>query len=246
MINQYTKGEAVKVSKNFKSTEFDCHGKNCCGITKIDTDLVGFCQMVRDRFNTQVVINSGFRCQHHNKEVGGVSKSKHMEGTAADIVVKGVKPIDVAKYCESIGVKGIGLYDWGCHIDTRTEKGFWESDKQIKRNTFRDEAYIITVKEWQKAAIKDGFNFPVYGADGVWGKECEEVAKIAVCKKRLFYKYKNLTKLVQRAVGFTGDDIDGKFGKNTAQAVKKWQGLMGIKADGVVGINTWKIILGVK
>lgn len=241
MIKEYTKGEAKQLSKNFKSTEFDCKGKHCCGVTKIDSDLVGFLQMIRANFGVAVVINSGYRCKDHNKAVGGVSKSKHLEGMAADINVKGIAPIEVAKYCESIGVKGIGLYDWGCHIDTRTKKGFWKTDKQIKVDTFggnTDE----NIKEWQKAAIADGFDFKS-GADGIWGAECEAVAENAICKKRIIYKYKNLTKIVQRAVGVKDD---GKYGTDTKNAVKKWQGLMGLTADGVVGKNTWKKILGVK
>ncbi len=36
MIKKYTKGEAKQLSKNFSSTEFDCKGKNCCIVTKID------------------------------------------------------------------------------------------------------------------------------------------------------------------------------------------------------------------
>ena len=73
--------------------------------------------------------------------------------------------------------------------------------------------------------------------------ECEAVAKQAVCKKRLIYKYKNLTKIIQEAVSV---DVDGKFGNDTKNAVIKWQKLMGLIADGVVGYNTWKKILGVK
>jgi peptidoglycan hydrolase-like protein with peptidoglycan-binding domain len=99
------------------------------------------------------------------------------------------------------------------------------------------------VLEWQKAAIKDGFKFGKYGADGKWGKECEEVAKKAICKKRVTYKYKNLTKIVQNAVGV---EDDGKFGNGTKNAVIKIQKLFGLKADGVVGLDTWKKILGVK
>ena len=99
------------------------------------------------------------------------------------------------------------------------------------------------VLNWQKAAIADGFKFPKYGADGEWGSECEAVAKKAVCKKLLIgYKNKNLTKIVQKAVGVT---VDGKFGKDTKAAVVKWQKLMGLEADGVVGYNTWIKILGV-
>jgi hypothetical protein len=77
----------------------------------------------------------------------------------------------------------------------------------------------ITVLDFQKAAIADGFKFPKYGADGKWGGECESVAKQAVVKKRVFYKYRNLTKLVQKIVGVDADgdgfidvagvDVDG-------------------------------------
>ncbi len=99
------------------------------------------------------------------------------------------------------------------------------------------------IKEWQLAAIADGFKFSKFGADGKWGSECLAVAKKAVCKKRITYKYKNLTKIVQRAVGVT---VDGKFGKNTQNAVKNWQKLVGLKVDGCVGPESWKKILGVK
>ena len=99
-----------------------------------------------------------------------------------------------------------------------------------------------TVLEWQKAAIADGFKFPKYGADGKWGAECEKVAKEAICKKRLTYKYKNLTKIIQKAVGVKAD---GKFGNDTKKAVVEWQERCGLVDDGCVGLNTWKRILGV-
>ena len=98
------------------------------------------------------------------------------------------------------------------------------------------------VKDWQLAAIADGCKFPKYGADGIWGAECESVAKGAICKKRLTYTNRNLTKIVQRAVGVT---VDGLFGKNTDRAVRAYQGSNGLTVDGCVGINTWKKILGV-
>lgn len=99
------------------------------------------------------------------------------------------------------------------------------------------------ILEWQKAAIKDGFKFPKYGADGKWGGECEEVAKKAICKKQILgYKYKNLTKIIQKAVGV---EADGKFGTSTKNAVIKYQKKHKLTADGCVGLSTWKKILGV-
>ena len=110
-----------------------------------------------------------------------------------------------------------------------------------------DELYklkSVTVLEWQKAAIVDGFKFPKYGPDGKWGKECEDVAKVAICKYRfLNYKYKNLVKLIQKAVG---TEPDGKFGIATRKAVIAFQTRLGLSADGIVGLNTWKAILNIK
>ena len=98
------------------------------------------------------------------------------------------------------------------------------------------------VIEWQKAAMADGYKFSKYGADGKWGAECESVAKAAICKQRLTYTNKNLTKIIQKKVGVTAD---GLFGLKTKAAVRDYQRANGLTADGVVGINTWKKILGV-
>jgi peptidoglycan hydrolase-like protein with peptidoglycan-binding domain len=99
------------------------------------------------------------------------------------------------------------------------------------------------VQAWQKAAIADGYKFPKYGADGDWGQECINVAQKAICKKQIIgYKNKNLTKIIQKAVGVTAD---GLFGNDTKKAVIAYQKKKGLTADGVVGLNTWKKILGV-
>lgn len=111
-------------------------------------------------------------------------------------------------------------------------------DKEVDKPAVK-----ITVKQWQRAAIADGYKFPKYGADGKWGSECEDVVKKAVVKKQLVYANKNLTKLVQEIVGVTAD---GKCGKDTAAAIKTWQKANGLTADGCVGVNSWKKMLGVE
>ncbi len=117
----------------------------------------------------------------------------------------------------------------------------------VKKAALKKKANSVSYENkiyfWQKAAIKDGFKFSKYGADGKWGSECEKVAQKAVCKKRLTYKYKNLTKLVQEAVGVTAD---GKFGLKTKTAVMAFQIKNKLLADGIVGLESWKKILGVK
>ena len=95
------------------------------------------------------------------------------------------------------------------------------------------------VLEFQKAAVADGFSMTL---DGIWGPECIKIAKQAIVKKRLTYKYPNLTKVVQRYLGTT---IDGKCGTNTDKAIKEYQVKNGLVADGQVGLNTWKKLLGV-
>jgi uncharacterized protein YcbK (DUF882 family) len=137
----YTKGNAVKLSTNFNSTEFDCHGSGCCSTTIVDPKLVEYLQKIRDHFGKSVTITSGYRCAKHNKNIGGATKSYHAKGQAADIVVKDVAPAEVAKYAESIGIKGIGLYETNkdghfVHIDTRTIKSFWYGQSQVHRSTF--------------------------------------------------------------------------------------------------------------
>jgi hypothetical protein len=77
----------------------------------------------------------------HNSRVGGAPGSRHSKGDAADIVVKGHSPREVAQYCESIGIKGIGLYETAAdgyfvHIDTRDYQSFWYGQKEEKRTTF--------------------------------------------------------------------------------------------------------------
>jgi hypothetical protein len=177
-IKTYKKGSKEKLSENFKVSEFACHGDGCCTTVLIDEQLVVYLQKIRDHFGKPITITSAYRCATHNKNVGGVSNSRHAKGQAADISVKGVTPAEVAKFAESIGILGIGLYEAKdgnfVHIDTRSSKSFWYGHKQAPRATFGGEPTIyepvVSILEWQLAAIADGFTFPKYGADGKWSK----------------------------------------------------------------------------
>lgn len=242
-IKTYKKAETVKLSQNFRSNEFACKGNGCCSSLKVDERLVEFLQKIRDHFSEPVIITSAYRCAKHNKTVGGASGSYHTRGMAADISVKGVSPAEVAEYAESIGVLGIGLYENGdgnfVHIDTRTKRSFWYGHAQAYRSTFGGAGIV---RQWQLAAMADGYSFES-GADGIWGRECAAVARKAVCKRCYWpWKNKNLTAFYQNIIGV---EPDGKFGAGTKKAVISWQKDRGLSADGVIGIDTCRKLLGV-
>ena len=115
--------------KYFKRSEFACKcGKYCNGFpVEPNEKLVKTLETIREHFGAPVTISSGIRCKTHNTNVGGATKSQHMEGTAADIKVKGVLPSEVVAYAESLmpNTGGIGTYNTFTHIDVRSTKSRW-------------------------------------------------------------------------------------------------------------------------
>lgn len=207
----YKKGKAVQLSKNFKSTEFDCHGKGCCCTTPIDEKLVEILQNVRDHFGVSVNLNCGYRCPKHNAEVSGASKgSKHMQGLAADIHVEGVHPIRVARYIESIPTFAgrIGCYTWDnrgngfVHVDTR---GINSRGLYTENNTKYDSV--------------SSFSQPItLGSKG-------RIVKV-------------VQRFLKDAKLYTGK-IDGECGNGTLEAICKWNNSHGRLDDKVWGVTCW-------
>ena len=70
-------------TKNFKVSEFAC--KCGCGFDKIDQRVMNMAQIIREALGVPVRVNSGCRCENHNKKSGGVKNSKHLLGKAADL-----------------------------------------------------------------------------------------------------------------------------------------------------------------
>ena len=56
----------------FKDYEFACR---CCGGLKIEQELVKALDQLRGDFGKPIIITSGYRCERHNANVGGVPGS---------------------------------------------------------------------------------------------------------------------------------------------------------------------------
>ncbi|WP_397599158.1 D-Ala-D-Ala carboxypeptidase family metallohydrolase [Silvanigrella sp.] len=56
---------------------------------------------LRDKLNKPIIVTSGYRCFELNKIVGGVSKSQHLEGKAADIIVKDLSTEDLFHFIKN-------------------------------------------------------------------------------------------------------------------------------------------------
>ena len=70
--------------RHFIIEEFLCP---CCGrgVEEMSEGLLYMLDTARDIAGIPFIINSGFRCTKHNKEVGGSPASSHLEGVAVDI-----------------------------------------------------------------------------------------------------------------------------------------------------------------
>ena len=242
---EFEKGRSDKISKNFQYKEFDCHGQGCCSTTIIDEKLVEYVQQIRDHFGKPVTITSPYRCEVHNRRVGGATKSYHMRGQAADIVVQGVSSREVAKYAESIGILGIGLYEtskdgYFTHIDTRTTKSFWYGQSGQPRTTFGGTPTTPT---------------PSTPTTSIPTSQPTEPSTYHKSSNKYTVKLLYLQKgdigrdvqILQELLKIRGYNIEtsGKFDTLTYNAVIDFQKKTRMGADGIVGSQTMEKLLTV-
>lgn len=110
-----------KVSEHFDAREFAC--KDGSYELLLCTELIETLEKIRNHFQAPCKINSGYRTPNHNAKVNGTGNSYHCKGMAADIVVKGHSPKEVAKYADNILDKGgVIRYTNFVHIDVRENK----------------------------------------------------------------------------------------------------------------------------
>lgn len=143
----------MRLTENFHLHEFDCNDGTPVPEEYIDNvqALAEELQELRYFLNEgslhefKIIVNSGWRSETHNLAIGGSSKSQHLEGLAADIVVmkkpfriddptkwEQVNPdliastIEVLIAFDYMEQGGVGRYDTFTHYDIRGTEARWD------------------------------------------------------------------------------------------------------------------------
>lgn len=127
----------MKLTKNFNKEEFDSKDGACMPNNVLNNivELVKNVQIIRDYVGVPLTINSGYRSPAHNKSVGGVANSYHVQGKASDLSSSKITP---KKLYDSI-LKliadgkiyngGVGLYNTFVHYDIGGKGRRWDYRK---------------------------------------------------------------------------------------------------------------------
>lgn len=104
---------------HFNPKEFAC---KCCGnllVTKESADAWDKIEEFRKVVKVPVIINSAYRCEKHNEEIGGAKNSNHLKGIAFDVrITDRLSRKSIYDAAEKVGFKGFGDYKNFVHVDT--------------------------------------------------------------------------------------------------------------------------------
>ena len=114
------------LTKHFSIKEFEC---KCCNKQVMNQDFMITLELLREELEIPMIVTSGYRCERHNKAVGGSSRSQHLIGRAADISTVGMTS-DILYTLISSAIdwdfRGIGIGRNFIHIDNRKRgKKLW-------------------------------------------------------------------------------------------------------------------------
>ena len=154
-----------------------------------------------------------------------------------------------------------------CFVDSQNDASHWNADKcgdaiasaiagkTVAGTTSSGSAPVATpvakpatstgndwVRRLQTACNTQGFS--KQRVDGIPGKNT--LAGCPTCRKGA---RGNITRLIQErlnSLGFNCGKVDGIFGGGTRAAVIAFQRVHGLSADGIVGKNTWRALLGLQ
>ena len=148
MVQKYDYNDSTQLSPHFNVQEFRCK----CGQshdTLISDELIANLEKLYAALNcSKIIVTSGYRCDQHDKNVGGTGTGQHTLGKAADICCYGQdgQPISskiVCQKAQDIGFRGIAnitaayIYT---HVDVRSGSK-WYGDEVHGNSTVTDDFY---------------------------------------------------------------------------------------------------------
>lgn len=111
----------------FKEKEYAC--KCGCGKASMDRTFMFMVNQARDFARVPFVVNSGCRCEEHNRNVGGSLISSHLIGRAFDIKAEhsDIRFV-IIRSLLLVGFSRIGVGEDFIHVDndpSKPRKVFW-------------------------------------------------------------------------------------------------------------------------
>ena len=97
-----------------------------CNESHFDAEFFKLCNWARHIAAVPFKVTSAYRCEEHNKEVGGVSNSSHVKGLAMDVMPKDTHHrFRILSALMTVGIKRIRIYPNKGHIhfDVDPKKG---------------------------------------------------------------------------------------------------------------------------
>ena len=206
-----------RLSANFRVREFRCED----GTDKIliSAELVAMLEKLRAKLaeklggEVKININSGYRTKSHNKAVGGSTTSKHCKGLAADIICEKdgniVPAKEVCAAAQDIDFEGIAFISArATHVDCRGYR-WWADETKGNKKVSDFYAYF-------------GMAYPEPTETVKKGDKGTPVRWVQNKMNKAGYKL----------------SVDGEFGGGTDKDVRDFQKKKGLTADGKVGRNT--------
>ncbi len=224
MVKTYSLKEdgVTKASPNFAVREFACKGGG--DEVLICEDLTAALEKIRAHFDGRpVLISSGYRDPKYNAKINGAKASQHLYGKAVDIRIPDVTPRAIAQYADSLGLGGVGLYEYKpgqkpgfCHVDTRSGRARW---LQTDPNGGATSVKYFGASNGTSASES---------STKLWrGCKGDAVRELQVALKR---------------AGYDPGPLDGSFGELTETALRAFQRAKGLTVDGVAGPQTGKAL----
>lgn len=145
---RYNYRDNTQLSQHFNVQEFKCK----CGREhdiQINPELITNLEKLYEKLNcSKIIVTSGYRCEAHDRSVGGTGKGQHTVGNAADICCYGQdgQPISSKTVCckaQDVGFGGIAnitneyIYT---HVDVRNGKK-WYGNEVESNNSVTDDFY---------------------------------------------------------------------------------------------------------